>query len=364
MVFVFLSLITFIFYGVIRGKRASQNLSIILLIIYAIVFSMRALEVADTEPYYDIYYGYIDPNMEIGYLFLNDFFRHWKLEFHYFLLIIAVFDLCLWAYFTQKTLCQKNLLMPLALFMSNMGMIYYGIVLRSGMASSIMMIPIYKMMVSYNQSQEIIYSLPRRIIDNMKMIILFFVCIFFAGLFHQSVYVVIFALLLYYMPLTKKNQYIILFLALFLSAIPSIPQFISANVQPLLEKFDLRMSGRFDGEVIHGLSWYQIINVLFGFIYIRLSDTCRSTSLQKQYQFILNLYIIGVFMSEAFSFLTAGARIGHLLIFYEFFLPALLLKEELSFRRRKKILTIFLFMIVLNLARNLYGTPSLINYLG
>ena len=49
MVFVFLSLITFIFYGVIRGKRASQNLSIILLIIYAIVFSMRALEVADTE---------------------------------------------------------------------------------------------------------------------------------------------------------------------------------------------------------------------------------------------------------------------------------------------------------------------------
>lgn len=325
---------------------------------------MRAMDVADTEPYYDIYYGFIDPNMEIGYLYLNNVFRHWNLEFHYFLLIIAIFDLGLWAYFTQKTLCQKELLIPLAFFMSNMGMIYYGIVLRSGMASSIMMIPIYKMMVSYNQSQKMVYSLSRKTIDNMKIIILFFVCIFFAGLFHQSVYVVIVALLLYYMPLTKKNQYIILFLALFVSAIPSMPQFISSNVQPLLEKFNLRMSSRFDREIIHGLSWYQILNVFFGFIYIRLSDTCRSISLQKQYQFILNLYIIGVFMSGAFSFLTAGARIGHLLIFYEFFLPALLLKEELNYQKRKKILSTFLFIIILNFARNLYGTPSLINYIG
>lgn len=363
MVFIFLTIISYVIFLNTKLKPTSKFPTIILLIAYAIVFSMRTMQVADTEPYYDTYTGIIDPNMEIGFLYLNLLFRGWGVSFNQFLLIIAVFDLLLWYEFTRKTLKQNNLLIALILFMSSMGMLYYGIVLRSGMASSIMMIPISYLMLSYEKGEQSLQGL-NSIWSTLKKILLFVLCLFVGGLFHQSVYIVIVALLLYYIPLGRKSQYILLFLALFVSSIPSVPQYISSIVQPILENLGLRMSDRFNREIVHGLSLYQVSNVIIGFLYIALSKYMKITTHQKQYQFILNLYVVGVFLSGAFSFLTAGARIGHLLIFYEFFLPALLLQDATDKKERRRILLTILFIVVLNFARNLYSTPSLIHYIG
>lgn len=363
MVFIFLTIISYVIFLNTKLKPASKFPTIILLIAYTIVFSMRTMQVADTEPYYDTYSGIIDPNMEIGFLYLNLLFRGWGVSFNQFLLIIAVFDLLLWYEFTKKTLKQNNLLIALILFMSNMGMLYYGIVLRSGMASSIMMIPISYLMLSYEKVERSLQG-RNNIWSALLNILLFVLCLFVGGLFHQSVYIVIVALLLYYIPLGRKSQYILLFLALFVSSIPSVPQYISSIVQPILENLGLRMSGRFDRDMVQGLSLYQVSNVIIGCLYIALSKYMKITSHQKQYRFILSLYVVGVFLSGAFSFLTAGARIGHLLIFYEFFLPALLLQDATDKKERRRILLTILFIVVLNFARNLYGTPSLIHYIG
>ena len=362
MVFIALSLLTLLFF-ILNNKKSSKWPSVLLIIAYAIVFSMRDMEVADTEPYYDVYEGLIDPNMEIGYLFLNVVFKSWGFSFSGFLLIIAIFDLLFWYFCTKKALMQSNILIPLLLFMSNMGMIYYGIVLRSGMASSIMLVPITYVILSYETISSSLSINLLNLSKHVKLFLLFGVGLFFAGLFHQSAYIVIVALALYYIPLTKKWQHIFLILALVIGSIPSAPHYISSIVQPILLGGDLRMSGRFDREIVHGLSYYQIINVIIGLLYIYMAKYIENSVKQKQYQFILNLYVVGVFMSGAFSFLVAGARIGHLLIFYEFFLPAILMNNITNKAIQKKVFITFVVIVIINFARNFYGTPSLIDYL-
>lgn len=362
MIFVALSLITLLCF-VISSKESSKWSSFILIIAYALVFSMRDMNVADTEPYFDVYEGVIDPNMEVGYLFLNVLFRNWGVSFSGLLLFIAIFDLFIWYHYTKKTLRQNNILIPLFLFMSNMGMVYYGIVLRSGMASSIMMIPISYLMLSYETDSRLFRNKTFDFSKHIKIFLLFGFSLYFAGLFHQSVYVVIISLVLYYFPLSKQWQYIFLLFALVIGSIPSAPQIISSFVQPILLEGDLRMSGRFDREIVHGLSIYQIINVVIGCVYINLSKYINNPVKQGQYQLILNLYVVGVLLSGAFSFLVAGARIGHLLIFYEFFLPAILMQNVTNKVIKQKVLFVFIVIILINFARNFYGTPSLIHYL-
>lgn len=363
MIFIFLSLLTLLLYISTRNRPNSKWPSVLMVLTYVVVFSMRGMGVADTEPYYEVYTGFFDYGMEVGYLFLNLLFRNWGVTFRGFLFFVAIFDLFLWYHYTKKTLNQNNILIPLALFMSNMGMIYYGIVLRSGMANAIMMIPISYMLLLYESEGRPVYSSGKKIKILFKILFLFGGSLFVAGLFHQSIYVIIIAIVLYYFPFSKKVQYAFLVIALIIGSISFIPQLISSIVQPILEDLGMRMSDRLNRDVSQGISLYQIINVCIGFIYINWGKYIKDPGKQKQYQFILNIYIFGVFMSGAFSYLTAGSRIGHLLIFYEFFIPALLLSNVTNKVVCKKITLVILLIILFNFLRNFYGIPSLIDYI-
>ena len=362
MIFILLSVLTLFYICINWSKRDPKLPSLFLILVYCIVFSNRSMDVADTIPYEEVFSGY-PHSMEIGYLFLNNFFNSLGWSFSNFLLLIAIFDFSLWYFCTRSVLKQNNILFALLFFMSNMGMNYYGIVLRSGMASSVMFVPLCLMLNSFVDS-NLTHGYKQGKINIAIIIIIFFSFLFIGGLLHQSIYILIISLLLYFVPLRNSYRTLFLILALVITVIPSVPSFISHIVQPILASNDLRMSGRFDGDVETGLSYYQIINVIYGFMYMKWLSFIPDNIRVKQYCFILDIYVVGVFLSGAFSYLTAGSRIGHILIFYEFLMPAILISSNKYIIKNPVVRYCMYAMIVLNFARNLYGTPSLINYIG
>lgn len=364
MIFIFLSFLIYLFYKKSGTSYSKSGQTCFFLFLYAAVFALRDMTVADTEPYYETYTGIIDPNMELGYLYINYLFSSSDISFRFFLFLVACFDLTLWFFCTKKILKQNNLLLALFVFMSNMGLLYYGIVLRAGMANAIMYIPL-AMILFFLDGNEMSGL---RIKDIFKKKIILFVLLyclflFLASLFHQSVFILVVALPLVILPLNDKIRYMILALAFLVYFYPGVFSWVVSIAQPFMEANELRGAYRLEGDVHSGVSYSQIINIIIGVIYIVFAKSITDERHKQQYNFVLNLYVLGVLVSGIFSFITAGTRLGHMLCFYDFLLPAILANCLGDIKSLKRLYSFVLFLVFINLIRLYVTVPSLWEYL-
>lgn len=366
MVFVFLSIITFLCLMATRGRKNSLLPSIVILLLYIFTFTFRSMNVADTEPYKEMFlYG--SDYYEQGYIQLGNFLRESGFSFRGFLFAVAVIDVGIWAICTKKYINQKNLLYPIFFFFTYTGASDYGIVMRAGLADTFMYIVITYMLINYDklplcsrqpgrsQLFTSIFSL-----QSLWIFLIFVVGISISILFHQSAFVFVVVLLLYFMPLNNKIRYALLFSSLVIYLIPSVFTSLTGWIMPILEMEEIRFAGRMEnkaGEAVLGLNQFFI--VIMGVIYTYYTKYLKGNRyVYLQYSFILNIFIVGIVLAAMFSYITAGVRLGYMLIFFNFLLPTMLMKNMSDSQEKRRVFVVLIGIVVVNVVRLLISVST------
>jgi len=369
MIFIFLTAITLLFLLFTWKKRNSTMPTVLLLVSYIIVFTFRSMNVSDTEAYALIFNNVYDVGIEKGFTFVCNVLRGFGVSFRQFLFVIALFNITIWTLCTRKILQQNNLLMSLLFFMSYSGIYTYGIILRASMAESIMLVAITYMFLHYNIVYSKNVSKQYNVLKlfwkklSFNIIILFTLLYLLTVLFHQTALIFFVILIVYFVPLNSKIRYIISVFSLLVFLFPNVTTIIANYLLLFISSNDLRFSGYLLEAGTLELGITQIIWVISAFFYIHCTNYILDENNRNKYIFILNIFIIGVFVTALLSFITAGVRVGMMLTFYEYLLPALLINYIIDTRKRRIVFMWTLFFVIANCSKIFTSLTTLIHYL-
>lgn len=369
MIFIFLTAITLLFLLFTWKKRNSTMPTVLLLVSYIIVFTFRSMNVSDTEAYVLIFNNVYDVGIENGFKFVCNVLRGSGVSFRQFLFVIALFNITIWALCTRKILQQNNLLIPLLFFMSYSGIYTYGIILRASMAESIMLVAITYMFLHYNvvhsknvnKQSNVLKHFSRKL--SLKIIVLFTLLYMLTFLFHQTALIFIVILIVYFVPLSSKIRYIISAFSLLVFLFPNVTSIISNYLMLFISTNDLRFSGYLSEAGTLELGITQTFWVISAFFYIHCTNYIQDEKNRNKYIFILNIFVIGVFFTALLSFVTAGVRVGLMLTFYEYLLPALLINYVKDTRKKRIVFIWTFFFVIANCSKIFTSLTTLINYL-
>ncbi len=353
MVFFFLSLLTFLFLFKYKNKSGVKA-TVFLICLYLLVFTFRSFNVADTEPYYDIFLGDYSDSLEKGFVLVNQFFLNNGFSFRHLLFAIALFNLSIWFFCTKKILPNDNLLVSLLVFMSFAGVYNYGIILRASMADSIMLIAITAIMSSIEKDYK------RR--GDWLVIIKTLCLLLLAFFFHQTSIVLFFILIVYLFPLNNTIRLLLVLFSMCLFLFPGIATMATGRVSMFIQMNEMRLGNIEDyaGDVRIGLT--NIYLAIVSFFYIYCSKFIVNIKERRKYSLVLDLYVIGVLLTALFSHIEAGVRLGLLLTFFEFLMPAILLRN-VNGSRRSTIISVVIVFVIMNIVKLLTNVPSLWYYL-
>lgn len=320
----------------------------LIFLIFCLTCANRSLLIPDTEPYWEIFSGYITGSYEKGFLFLCDFSRGIGFSFRTFLFFISLIGLSIWLFITKRIIDESKILLAFIVYCSYMGIYYHGIVLRAGLAVLINYIGIY-------------YGLVKR-----KNYFIFYACVLFSMLFHISA--VLFALvpIIVQKEYQAKTLYITLTVSFLFMFISDNVSYITNFLLYIIDNVELTGLGRLGGYIEKAeestLSLTKIKYYLSGVVLIYLSNYIkRDYSKFEIFNIFKNIYILGLILLFLLSFAPGAARIAQLFLFFEF-LPFILLCESID-NRKSKFLRFFLFVLVVTNILNLYRlVPALWNY--
>lgn len=341
-----LFLTIFCFYSYFSGHRNSRHIvQILIYTMFIIIFSSRSNDIPDTIPYREMFLKGVNSfdNVEIGYLRLNDALRNIGLSFFQYLLIIELFLFITWEYTTK--LHFSRTLLPFIIFMSYMGLYFYGIVLRAAIGTTICYLALSIMLKHINTYTLILYYL----LVGLSMTI------------HQSMLVFLFVPFLCF---KKYNNYLLYFIVAISAIIPIIglDKYIGQYFSYFISYFNL---DRFDSYVENGSQNNNTSYALTSIKYLLLSLTfiyCRKYIILNttKYNFFLNIYILGFVLISNTYFITSGSRLAMCFLFFEFILVSFI--YTYSVLNKKFTYLIIVVVIMINIIALYRGTPSIFLY--
>lgn len=342
---IFILVIIFFFEYFFSIKHISKIFECIFILFFIILFSSRNSSIPDTDSYLKIYQNtssYYN-NIEIGFLTYNNFMRNIGFSFYQYLIISEVILFGIWIYVT-KNIFNKNTL-PLIIFMSYMGLYFYGIVFRAAIATTLAYYAIYILIYKNYKHKLIIYYL----------------IIFTTILIHQSMVLLLFIPLFAFKNIKSNYLYFILIISLIIP-ITGINKYILLLYSKVIDILDLnRFNNYIENTSIDNETSYALINIKYVIIGV-ICVYSRKYIVIKQniYNFFMNIYILGIFILSTTYFITAGSRMAMTLLFFEFILVSFIYYYSIYLKRISFIYIIIL--LSLNFIALFRGTPSLINY--
>lgn len=296
-----------------------------------VLFSSRGDNVPDTTVYKNMYYG-IEHNKflqtEPLYLLINKFFLLLGFEFNSFLFFVLLFMIYLWHNSTKRIL--KDIPLALLLFMSFVGIFFWGVVLRAALGLTIS----YLAFVILQNKQ------------NKYRYYYFYLLIAIATFFHYSI--AIFAIF----PLFVNRYYsssIFYCILLFLLFIPLI------NLQYLLSELlnsvlNIDIFNRFSGYMSDDDYYSNVYpiryvkNIFLAFCFVRARGFIIHN--MNIYNYFLNIYIVGCILAMGLHFIGAGgSRLALNCFFFEFLLFCLIYQNS-CFRKKQILSLLFAFAAV------------------
>lgn len=346
MVFVIFSLFILLLYKF----RIPYNkvFSIFIVLIVSLVCAHRSLSVPDTEPYLNIYMGYVVGSYEKGYIYLCDFFRNLGFSFTSFLFVISFLGLTIWFSITKNIVSKKHMLLAFVIYLSYMGIYYHGIVLRACFAILINYIGIY-------------WGLLKE-----KNYLIYYLCVLISIFFHISS--ILFALLPFI--ITRKYSKMVLYGVLIFSFLfmllnknlTIITNLLTTAMEHLSILGASRLEGYIEDVSKSTLSLNHIKYLLSGLALVFFSnDKYFIGQDSKNFNTFLNIYVIGIVLMFLLSFAPGSGRISQLFLFFEF-MPIILLYESIA-KSKKIYLQLFIVVLILTNFISLFNlAPAVLHY--
>lgn len=310
MLLIVLILLAVFLFVSIKYKISKKNVNILTVIIsflFVVVVSNRSDVIPDTLNYKDIYYygisfiGYV----EKFYIDICNIFNDFGVSFEAYLFFTNIFCAILWLLFASKI--SKNILFSLLMFMSYMGIYYWGIITRSNIAISLILLPLIDL------------------ITNRKALnyILYFIFVFIASNIHITVS--IFYLIPFLCFKEYKTKYLVLFTTVFyILSILQLSLYSTERVLSLMSEYGfsrlLYYITRDGYESERMFSFLHLKYYLLCLYFAYEKNKIKSTS----YTVFFNIYVLGNILYSMFSSVVAGSRLAILLLFFEFVLLSLI----------------------------------------
>lgn len=310
-----------------------------------LLFSFRGLTVPDTDNYIKYYYSPVNGGeLEYLYSLMCEFANSLGLSFNVFLLLFQSILFFLWFKTTRKYFDDIHL--PFLVFLSFMGIYYFGIIIRSAMG---MCMCYYALTYLFNNRSIKGYFVYYLIVTlslffHQAMIVFYFLPFFVLKYYSHKVLLII-LLISVILPLTNFQVLIVKVLEIFIKLF-SVNKFLSYT--------QVHANLNFHG--IYSLTMIKYLLVAFLFIWLRP----RVIKKNDLYNLFLNIYVVGVFLIALTYFITAGNRLAYLFFFFEFVLVGIL--YENSNLPKKLVFFSALALSVLNYLNLISSIPSMISY--
>lgn len=298
-------------------KRWALHLAILIL---ALLFASRTDLIPDAQAYRFYYEQYEIPNLEKGYLSFSKFFsKNLQFSFGAFLFVLSLSLLELWLWTTKKLSNLKDVGIQFALMLSYFGFYYYGIVLRSSIAITI------------------VYSLFPILLHSAKKYryIVYVLGVLFAIQFHQTA--IIYLLVPFFLfKINDKYLYVVnvISLALLLtSEVIPIQTYIGEAIDQLgYYRFNTYLEKDLETERANLIAF---LFVAISFVAVFYKDRIKYISKEEEtrYIFMMNLTVFGTLLNSLVWQIPAMSRLSYQWLFFEGYIIYMIL-----FRSKSKVL--------------------------
>ncbi|WP_027450967.1 EpsG family protein [Xylanibacter brevis] len=295
-------------------KRWALHLGILIL---ALLFASRTDLIPDAQAYRFYYEQYEIPNLEKGYLSFSKFFsKNLQFSFGAFLFILSFTLLELWLWTTKRLSNLKDVGIQFALMLSYFGFYYYGIVLRSSIAISI------------------VYAFFPILLHSTKLYkyLVFVFGVLFAIQFHQTA--IIYLLVpIFLFKINDKYLYMVnvVSLALLLSSevIPIQTYMESAIDQLGYYRFNTYLSKDLETERANLIAF---LFVAISFVAVFYKDKINYYSKEEvtRYSFITNMTVFGTLLNSLVWQIPAMSRLSSQWLFFEGYILYMILFRNKS----------------------------------
>lgn len=319
-------------------------------IMFSLLVGTRNISVPDTINYLEFYESISFGNMEImsyfsfepGFQILSQILK--LLTFGNSILYFSFISIinCIILLFSIKNFDQEENFNPtllLILYFSFFGLFYNAIVIRAGLAISVI---VYTISLDYLSKRKPISKL------RLKTIILFIVAISL----HYSSVIGIVSYYIYKIPVKfTKNSYIILWSIFLLLALSSISEFVvNSSIKLIISLFNLFEDTDFSKYSYYISDLYELNNtlpyrVLFQFI-IFLVCVLLKQNINSINGRLLNIYLVGLILSSLFFSIEQLSRITDYFLLYSSFCLYFLISSNMA---SKKSIFIYLFSVLPNI---------------
>lgn len=358
MIFVLLAVVTLICLNSTKGKGAAK-VALFLSVLYILIFTFRDLDVDDTEAYLGMYNGDGTEFIEKGYIWLNEFVKDLGASFTQFLFMIALFNMTVWYVCTRKLFGATKMLLPLLVFMSFAGVYNYGIILRASITDTLMYTVVTMMLLNIDRFEGVRRGTPKGPII-MTLIVIAVLALSFT--IHQTSLVLILVLLLYLVPLNNLTRYSLVCFSLMLFVIPGLATLLTKPISLIITYNELRGGNHFDEDGTMQLGLTNVFLAMTSTFYIYNIKYIKSSVERRKYELVLDIFIAGVVITALFSYIRAGARLGILLMFFEFLIPSFLMRN-IDRNHYKRVMIVIVVIVMVNMLKLLTNVLSLWHYL-
>ena len=281
---------------------------VFVLFAYVFVYKRLPLAISDSLNYRDIYYfGDVDLQIEVGYLFLCGFFRNMGLPFEAFLCFINALCFCLLGYIYVKCFGWRDVLIPYIVLISFFGSWNYGIIIRASIASTFILLAVYYL---YCCRQTV----------SLKNLLLYYVIIVCAFFIHRSAFVFFLVPVFVNIDFKSGYLYLLLIVAFILPNIPILNDMVYSLVTTFgsivgTDKFDIYSNLAHN----NGLRSISLMSyILFGALFVYMKGHLNLSAYQYRfYNVMVNLYVVGVVLVGLFSSIPAGERLSYLFLTFD-----------------------------------------------
>ena len=344
-----MTLIIILLLSFILAKSKNWQIQQVSILLMVFLFGLRSYGIPDVENYIEMYRDTLDydDGIEYGFLLLCHFFKTIGFEFHGFLLLITFLMFESWWYLTRKITDSNIIFFPFIIFCSYWGVYYYGIVLRSAIAITLMFWGIF-FLYSYKKKLGItLFSLFLFLSITIQIGSLLFLLVFLfrreIKAFYLYITVALSSLLLITGAFSSIGQYVV-----------AISSFMGSQ---RFGHYVENMDGS-DGASIRAWS-YIVFAIMFICLRKYLNENER---LREWYNLFLNMFILALVINSALWEIPVASRLPSQFLFFDYFLFYFVVCKSKSVHIRKASGPILLIVTMIKLFSLIHYFPDVLNF--